>query len=65
MSALLKNKQIFRKPVYLFEAFQRVSLIKINKTKLLFYKYYNKYNARLRILTDKKHPKLEVTINFS
>jgi len=64
MSALWKHKRTFRKLLYLFDTFKRVPLIKINKSKLLFYKYYNKYNARLLILTDKNCPKLAM-IYFS
>ena len=62
MSAFLKNKRIFRKPVFLFDAFQRVSLVNINKSKLLFYKYYNNYNSRLIILTDSNYPNCVVTV---
>jgi hypothetical protein len=51
--SVLEENRIFRKPVHLFDAVQRISLIKINKYEILFYKYYNKYNARVLILTDR------------
>jgi len=49
----------------LFGAFQHVSLVDINKSKLLFYENYNKYKARSLILTNKNYPKRVLTVYCS